>query len=113
MNDEDLIPAKKGEVRNPEGMKPGTKHGMRAQLNRLLKKDANVEKLKEFEAKLGEQDDKSIGNLMSLVLIEMGLKGDMVAIKEVLAQTELPHPKNVQLTGDFNVTIPPKAAKCL
>ena len=88
-----------GESGNPNGRPKGSKDGPRAQLNRLLKQDANPELLKKFAKKLGDMDCKTNGDLMAQVHFALILKGDMSAITEAYAQVELPHPKNVSLSG--------------
>lgn len=100
-----------GQSGNPNGLKPGTKHGPRAQLNRLLKHDASPELLKKFAKKFGNMECKTNGDLMAQVHFALILKGDMAAIREAYAQVELPHPKDLNLAGDFNITIPAKEAK--
>jgi len=102
---------KPGQSGNPKGRPPGLKDGPRAELNRLLRKNASPELLKRFAKKLSEKD-KSYAAVMAQVHMELIMQGDMAAIKEAYAQVELPHPKDVKVSGDYNVILPPEARKC-
>lgn len=106
-------PWEPGESGNPNGRPKGSKDGPRAQFNRLLRQDANPELLKKFAKKLGETDDKTNATLMAHVLFTLILKGDIAAIKEGFAQAELPHPRDVNLAGDFKIVMPKSAYDCL
>jgi len=103
----------RGQSGNPIGRPKGSKDGPRAQLNRLLRQDASPELFKKFADKLGEMDDKTNGAIMAQVHFALILKGDMMAIKEAYAQIELPHPRDVNLAGDFKIVMPKIAADCL
>ena len=92
-------PWKPGESGNPKGRPIGAKDGPRAEFNRLLRQEASPEMLRKFAKKLGSTEGNTNASLMAQVHFAMILKGDMAAIKEAYAQAELPHPKNVSLTG--------------
>lgn len=99
-----------GQSGNPNGRPKGTKDGFRAQLNRLMAKDAPLALIQKFEAKIGDMDCKTYAGVLAQILVLKGTQGDLMAMREILAQVEVPHPKNVNLNGDFNVAIPSQFA---
>ena len=95
-----------GESGNPNGRPKGTPDGFRAHLNRLMAQDAPMKLIEKLEAKIGDMESKSYGAVLAQILVLKATQADLTAMKEILAQVELPHPKNVNLAGDFKVTIP-------
>lgn len=89
-NDENLIPPKKGEVRNPNGRPKGSRN--RATIYRELLEQAALSKYKKAQAKalLGEdakEDDlkqKSIADQVVASLLVSALRGDVSAAKELM-----------------------------
>lgn len=76
-NNENLIPAGKGEVRNPKGKAVGTK-SRKTLLKKWLELSASVAKPITGEAVTGTVEDA-----VYLALIKKGLEGDVNAIKEI------------------------------
>ena len=96
-----LIPVKKGEVRNPKGKPKGTKDGIRAQLNRLLRNNPNAS-LRDLLKKQGINLDKRPNSEgLATILLQDAFKADLKAIDMVLEQTEQALPKAIEL-GDPN-----------
>ena len=74
---ENIIPPKKGEIRNPKGKAPGT-------LNRstILKKWITVKtKLKNPITK--KEEPGTIEDMIALALLKKAMEGDVAAIREV------------------------------
>lgn len=77
MNDQNLKPPKKGEIRNPHGKPVGTKNR-----STLLKKWIGVHaKVKNPITK--ELQEGTVEDLINIALIDKALSGDIQAIKEV------------------------------
>ena len=113
MNPENLTPYPKGVSGNPNGRPKGRKTGLRARLIQELEKDGDLEvvkKLKQFGIDLTNDD---VAVVIAYVVTRKAQRGDMHAVKLIAEQTELPHPKDVKLTGDFVVNMPPIDADCL
>lgn len=113
MNPENLTPFKPGMSGNPNGRPKGRKTGLRARLMQELDKDGDVDILK----KLGDLGvklmDDDVAGVIAFVVARKAQRGDMHAVKIIADQTELPHPKDIKLTGDFVVNMPPIDADCL
>lgn len=78
-NDENLIPAKKGDVRNPNGRPKGSRNRSTI-LNEMLERAAvGGLSRKEMEA----LDPKTVGEQVIASLIVQAAKGDVSAIKEI------------------------------
>lgn len=75
-NDQNLIPAKKGEVRNPKGKAPGTKN--RATILRKW-----IDTQKKFKDPTGKLVEGTVEDEIYLALIAKGLEKDVAAIKEI------------------------------
>jgi len=99
---------KPGQTGNPAGMKPGTKtkKGFRAKLIKEMAIPGNEGIIKKLESAGIELEDKSAADIIAKVVSLNAQKGDYRAIKVVQEETELPHPKDVNLNADFSVTIP-------
>ena len=105
-----LKPYQKDQVGNPNGRPKGSKDSPRAALHRLMAKNASIEEIEEFGMKVEAGNHPLKAEVMAQILWLQVKAKDMVAIKEAYAQLELPHPKNVNLNGDFNVSIPSQFA---
>jgi len=99
-----------GESGNPNGRPKGALDSPRACLDRLVAKNASMEEIKEFGLEVAAGDHPLKADVLAHILWLQVKKGDMIAIREVFDQLELPHPKNVNLTADFNVSIPSQFA---
>lgn len=75
-NDQNLIPAKKGDVRNPKGKAPGTKN--RATILRKW-----IDTQKKFKDPTGKEVAGTLEDEIYLALIAKGLEKDVAAIKEI------------------------------
>jgi len=95
---------------NLNGRPKGSKDSPRAQFNRLLAKNASSEEIIKFGLELEAGDHPRKAEVMALVLWEMIKAGDLGALREGFAQAELPHPRNLNVSGDFNVAIPSQFA---
>jgi len=75
---ENIIPPKKGEVRNPKGKPKGT-------LNRstLLKKWLSVQ-MDVTRPDTGKKEKMELFDAVTLALIQKALKGDVIAYKEIM-----------------------------
>ena len=87
---------------NAAGMKPGTKQGIRAQLNRLLAKQAPREVIEALKKRKAELDAGTYAEAMTHVLSIAALTGKpadrLAAIKVILEQTEDPRVKRIAPT---------------
>ncbi len=113
MNNENLTPFPPGVSGNPNGRPKGRKTGLRARLLQELDRegdDAILKKLEELGIKL---EDNDVAGVIAHVLAKRAQGGNIHAIKLIADQTELPHPKDVNLSGDFVVNMPKIAADCL
>jgi len=113
MNQANLTPWKPGESGNPNGRPKGRKTGLRARLLQALDREGDdqiLKKLDDFGVKL---DDPDVAGVIAYVLAKRAQQGNLHAIKIIVEQTELPHPKDVNLAGDFKVVMPRIAADCL
>jgi len=99
-----------GESGNPNGRPTGSRDGLRAHFKRLVDRKASLDEIREFGIEVEAGNDPLKAEVLVEILWLQIKKGDMVAIKEAFAQLELPHPKNVNLTADFNVSIPSQFA---
>jgi urease gamma subunit len=113
MNPENLTNFKPGQSGNPNGRPKGAKTGLRARLIQELAKDGDSDILAKME-KLGiKLNDNDVAAVIAHVVARKAQRGDMNAVKLIADQTELPHPKDVKLTGDFVVNMPAIDADCL
>lgn len=100
MNDANLIPPVKGEVRNPKGRGKGVKNR-----STILKKWIKVRvKIKDKSNPLLKEVDGTVEDQISLALINKALKGDVQAIREINDSLYGKVSDKVEVTGDLNIT---------
>jgi len=99
-----------GQSGNANGRPKGSKDSPRAQFNRLLAKNASSEEIQQFGLKVQAGDHPRKAEIMALIHFELIKAGDLGALREGYAQAELPHPKNLNVSGDFHVAIPSQFA---
>ena len=98
-NEENLKSYKPGQSGNPAGKAPGTRDGLRACLNRALRRNPTGDLLQVLEdAKVDITDPSNAEGLAQVLMNESG-KGNMQAAKLIADQTERPLPKEINLTG--------------
>lgn len=100
-----LTPFPPGTSGNPAGRPKGAKTGLRARMMQILDKQAAtsvVEALEKEGIVLGDRDNAAV---IAAVVSHKAAQGDMQAVKILAEQTELPHPKDVKLSGDFSIVI--------
>ena len=95
---------KSGNSGNPRGRPKGAKDGLRAHLNRLLDKNARSEILELLKKRDVKLSSKSNGAVIAFALIKAAQTGDVSAIRLIFDQTEIPLPKQVELSGDVTLT---------
>jgi hypothetical protein len=90
-----------GQSGNPEGMKPGTKHGLRARLNAVMRKTPSGDILKVLAAKGIELEHSDNAEVIAEVTNREAQKGNMSAIKLIAELTEpkLPTDMKMELNG--------------
>ena len=103
---ENIIPPKKGEIRNPKGKPKGTKNR-----STILKKWIEVTaKLK--NPITGKEEIGTVEDKVNLALITRALAGDVSAIKEINDTLYGKIPNKDELTGangeQINITFTPK-----
>jgi len=109
-----LKPAwKPGQSGNPNGRPKGSKTGLRARLKRMLDRQPTDDILKVLEAKGIELEDKDYAEVIAYVVGREAVKGNMQATKIIAEQTELPHPRDLNLNADFHISIDGKDAGTL
>ena len=106
-------PWKPGQSGNPGGRPKGAKTGLRCRLMQMLDQAAPEEIVRVLEAAGVKLDDKDKAAVIAEVVGRSAMKGDMDAVRIIVSQTELPHPKDLNLTGDFQVNISPEDANTL
>lgn len=98
MNDENLIPPKKGEIRNPKGRGKGV-HNRSTILKKWIKAKQSIKNpITGIDEKLTQED------AVILALINQGRKGNINAIKEIL---DTLYGKNVENVNAI-INSPPK-----
>ena len=102
-----------GKSGNPKGKPKGVKHGVRYYLNKILERQIPGDLAKQLEEKGVCLDSMTEAEYSAYALIKRGQEGDTAASKLVLENTEPPLPKDINLNGNFNVTIPSKDANTL
>lgn len=108
-----LIPFEPGTSGNLKGRPVGRKTGLRARLLQELDKMADPDIVAILEAKGIKLDNGDCAEVIAKSLTRKSQKGDVAAAKLIAEQTELPHPKNINLTADFTVHIESKDADML
>lgn len=106
-NIENLIPAKKGEVRNPNGKPKGVQNSK----TRLLRLLELVQKKK--NPITGEEEEFTVLELMDMQMIAKALKGDQRAYEAVVDRLEGKPKQSTDITADIKgnvqITIEPDA----
>lgn len=90
MNEQNLIPFKPGVSGNPNGKPVGSKWGLRAHLNHILRKRLPGNVIDMLKAKGLELDDKTYAEVIAYVLAVKAAEGDLAAARLVADQTEVP-----------------------
>ena len=91
----------------------GAKTGLRARLKRMLDRQPTADILKVLEAKGIELENKDYAEVIAYVMGREAVKGNTQAVKIIAEQTELPHPREVNLNADFTINMPSKDADTL
>ena len=106
-NIENLIPAKKGEVRNPNGKPKGVQNSK----TRLLRLLELVQKKR--NPITGEEEEFTVLELMDMQMIAKALKGDQRAYEAVVDRLEGKPKQTTDITADIKgnvqITIEPDA----
>ena len=106
-NEQNLIPAKKGEVRNPNGRGKGVQNSK----TRLLRLLELVQKKK--NPITGEEEEFTVLELMDMQMIAKALKGDQRAYEAVVDRLEGKPKQTTDITADIKgnvqITIEPDA----
>ena len=99
-NEQNLIPAKKGEVRNPNGKPKGVQNSK----TRLLRLLELVQKKR--NPITGEEEEFTVLELMDMQIIVKALKGDQKAYQEVMDRLEGKAKQSTELevSGGINIT---------
>lgn len=99
-NEQNLIPAKKGEVRNPNGKPKGVQNSK----TRLLRLLELVQKKR--NPITGEEEEFTVLELMDMQIIVKALKGDQRAYQEVMDRLEGKAKQSTELevSGGINIT---------
>jgi len=99
-NEQNLIPAKKGEVRNPNGKPKGVQNSK----TRLLRLLELVQKKR--NPITGEEEEFTVLELMDMQIIVKALKGDQRAYQEVMDRLEgkAKQSTEVEVSGGINIT---------
>lgn len=98
-----------GQSGNPEakGLK-GCKHGLRARLRRLLKKEVTAcpeHVIAAFEAEGISLTDADVAEVLVERLLRVALSGDMAAFRLLFEQTEKPLKQTIGIEGDEDAPI--------
>ena len=104
---------KPGQSGNPAGRPKGARTGLRARMLQMLDQNTEADILDAFEKKGISLEDTDKAGVIAHVVGRAAMKGNMQAVKILAEQTELPHPRDLKLTGDFNVTMPEEDADTL
>jgi hypothetical protein len=98
-NEQNLIPAKKGEVRNPNGRPKGVQNS-KTRLLRLLELVTKVR-----NPVTGEEEDFSIAEQLDMQIIAKARKGDLKAYEIILDRLEGKPKQSTELevSGGLNI----------
>ncbi len=99
-----LTPFKPGQSGNSKGRPKGAKDGLRARLNRILDKNARPEILDLLKKRGVSLSSKSNRAVIAFALIKAAQAGDVSAIRLIFDQTEVPLPKQVDLSSSIPLT---------
>ena len=106
-NEHNLIPAKKGEIRNPNGRPKGLPNSK----TRLLRLLELVQKKK--NPITGEDEEFTVLELMDMQMIAKALRGDQKAYQEIVDRLEGKPKQTTDITADIKgnvqITIEPDA----
>lgn len=93
---DNLIPPKKGEIRNPNGRPKGSQNS-KTILNKFL--ESGIVQVNPFTK---VEENMTVKELLNLVIIKKGLEGDLNSYKEILDRTEgkLSEQKDINITSD-------------
>jgi hypothetical protein len=99
-NEQNLIPAKKGEVRNPNGRPKGVPNS-KTRLLRLLELVQT-----QTNPITGEKEEFTVAEQLDMVLINKARKGDIRAYQEVMDRLEGKAKQSTELevSGGINIT---------
>lgn len=99
-NDHNLIPAQKGEIRNPKGRGKGVLNS-KTRLLRLLE----LEQVK-VNPVTGEKEEFTVAEQLDMVLINKALKGDIRAYQELFDRLEgkAKQTSELEVSGGLSIT---------
>lgn len=98
-NEHNLIPAKKGEVRNPNGRGKGVQNSK----TRLLRLLELVQKKR--NPITGEEEEFTVLELMDMQMISKALKGDQRAYEAVVDRLEGKPKQTTDITADIKGSV--------
>lgn len=94
LNPQNLIPAKKGEVRNPKGRGKGVPNA-KTRYQRILNL---IEKVK--NPVTGEIEEFTVAEIMDMKIMQKARSGDLPAYKEIMDRLEGKAAQSVDVTSD-------------
>ena len=99
-NEQNLIPAQKGEIRNPNGRPKGVPNS-KTRLLRLLELVQT-----KTNPITGDKEEFTVAEQLDMVLINKAIKGDIKAYQEVMDRLEGKAKQSTELevTGGINIT---------
>ena len=99
-NEQNLIPAQKGEIRNPNGRPKGVPNS-KTRLLRLLELVQT-----KTNPITGDKEEFTVAEQLDMVLINKAIKGDIRAYQEVMDRLEGKAKQSTELevTGGINIT---------
>jgi hypothetical protein len=99
-NEQNLIPAKKGEVRNPNGRPKGVPNSKTRLLRLLELVQTHTNPI------TGEKEEFTVAEQLDMVLINKARKGDIRAYQEVMDRLEGKAKQSTELevSGGINIT---------
>jgi hypothetical protein len=99
-NEQNLIPAQKGEVRNPNGRPKGVPNS-KTRLLRLLELVQT-----KTNPITGEKEEFTVAEQLDMVLINKAIKGDIRAYQEVMDRLEgrAKQSTELEVSGGINIT---------
>jgi len=105
LHPENLIPAKKGEIRNPKGRPKGS-YSLTAILRKALQREIDFK-----DPITQEKVKKTLGDVVMMQLISAAVKGDISAIREIAdriegktAQTKINVVQGDQVINNMNIS---------